>query len=227
MRLLTALSDFILTQEVPFAERRPLFDELKQLSINTVFDPASEVGFLTDVVGPGETYSHIARRIRQSKAIQVSTGMLQALNGVDPKRLREGKPIKFPVESPWVLVDKSDFLLYVMVAPGIATMFPIGIGRDDRTPEGEFRISGKSENPNWRDPRSGRLYRFGEPGHLIGTRWLGFADAKGPTHFGIHGTIAPDSIGKAQSDGCVRLRNEDVERLYELMPEGARVFVRP
>jgi len=36
--------------------------------------------------------------------------------------------------------------------------------------------------------------------------------------FGIHGTSAPQSIGKSASHGCIRLRNRDVEELFELVP---------
>jgi len=38
--------------------------------------------------------------------------------------------------------------------------------------------------------------------------------------FGIHGTNSPRSIGQAKSHGCVRMRNRDVEELFELVREG-------
>ena len=38
--------------------------------------------------------------------------------------------------------------------------------------------------------------------------------------YGIHGTDSPRSIGKAQSQGCIRLRNSDVERLFEQVRAG-------
>ena len=222
-----ALADVILSQEPTAEERDALVQELMLVNEKSLLDPAAHDGFIQETVGRGETYTHIARRLRTAFDVRVSTGLLQALNGIEPKRLRPNQVLKCPKESPWILVDKSHFRLYVVVPPQIGWVFPVGIGRDGRTPEGEFTIVGKTVNPDWRDPRSGKLIKFGAEGHLVGTRWLGFQDSNGPTHFGIHGTVQPDSVGQAMSDGCVRMRNEDVERLFDLIPEGARVVVRP
>jgi lipoprotein-anchoring transpeptidase ErfK/SrfK len=43
--------------------------------------------------------------------------------------------------------------------------------------------------------------------------------------YGIHGTDAPGSIGRSASHGCIRVRNEDIEVLYQLVPLGTPVFV--
>ena len=45
--------------------------------------------------------------------------------------------------------------------------------------------------------------------------------------YGIHGTWEPEGVGERVSQGCVRMRNEDVEVLYDLLPKGARVTVQP
>jgi lipoprotein-anchoring transpeptidase ErfK/SrfK len=225
--LKATLADVILSEEPTAEERDALVQELMLVNEKSLLDPAAHDGFIQETVGRGETYTHIARRLRTAFDVRVSTGLLQALNGIEPKRLRPNQVLKCPKESPWILVDKSHFRLYVVVPPQIGWVFPVGIGRDGRTPEGEFTIVGKTVNPDWRDPRSGKLIKFGAEGHLVGTRWLGFQDSNGPTHFGIHGTVQPDSVGQAMSDGCVRMRNEDVERLFDLIPEGARVVVRP
>jgi lipoprotein-anchoring transpeptidase ErfK/SrfK len=50
----------------------------------------------------------------------------------------------------------------------------------------------------------------------VGTRWIGLSE-KG---YGIHGTDNPASIGFAKSHGCIRLRNQDVERLFERVRTG-------
>lgn len=55
---------------------------------------------------------------------------------------------------------------------------------------------------------------------VLGTRRLYLGDG-----YGIHGTDHPESIGKAASHGCVRLRNEDVEKLYDMVPVGTPVFI--
>ena len=43
--------------------------------------------------------------------------------------------------------------------------------------------------------------------------------------FGIHCTWEPDTVGKASSAGCVRMKNEDVEELYSLVKEGTVVHI--
>jgi L,D-transpeptidase ErfK/SrfK len=60
------------------------------------------------------------------------------------------------------------------------------------------------------------------PGNPVGTRWIGLSQ-KG---YGIHGTNAPGSIGYAKSHGCIRLRNADVERLFEQVRAGDIVELR-
>ena len=64
----------------------------------------------------------------------------------------------------------------------------------------------------------------GDPKNPLGQFWLGLAGvdghALGKTSYGIHGTIDPDSIGKQASMGCIRMRNEDVEQVFELLVEG-------
>jgi lipoprotein-anchoring transpeptidase ErfK/SrfK len=57
------------------------------------------------------------------------------------------------------------------------------------------------------------------PGNPVGTRWMGLSAAG----YGIHGTNAPGSIGKAASHGCIRMRNRDVEELFELVGVGVTV----
>jgi len=50
----------------------------------------------------------------------------------------------------------------------------------------------------------------------------GTPDVKG---YGIHGTWDDSSIGKAESAGCIRMRNQDVEQLFVLVPMGTVVTI--
>jgi len=43
--------------------------------------------------------------------------------------------------------------------------------------------------------------------------------------YGIHGTDAPSSIGRGASHGCVRVRNEDIETLFRIVPLGTPVYI--
>lgn len=227
VRLWRVLGGEVLDPAWTGAEQEELLSELEAAAARAVFSPEPASGFGQTAVGPKETYWHLVRRIRREHGVALSPGLLAAVNGIDPLRLREGRPIKFPLEDVSLVVEKSRFRLHLLIGGCVAKSFRVGLGRDDRTPEGVFTVTAKTENPDWRDPRSGRLFKFGEDGHLIGTRWLGFAKEGRTTHFGIHGTVEPDSIGQAMSDGCVRMLNRDVEALFELIHDGATVVLRP
>ena len=55
---------------------------------------------------------------------------------------------------------------------------------------------------------------------VLGTRRLVLGDG-----YAIHGTNQPESVGRAASHGCVRLRNEDIEKLYEMVAVGTPVYI--
>ena len=58
-------------------------------------------------------------------------------------------------------------------------------------------------------------------GHGIRQRWIDLGDS-----YGIHGTIDPDSIGKAASRGCIRLRDKDIVEVYDFLVKGSEVVIR-
>jgi len=43
--------------------------------------------------------------------------------------------------------------------------------------------------------------------------------------YAIHGTNQPQTVGRAVSHGCVRLRNEDIAKLYAMVPVGTPVYI--
>ena len=55
---------------------------------------------------------------------------------------------------------------------------------------------------------------------VLGTHRLNLGDG-----YALHGTNKPETIGRSVSHGCVRLRNEDIDRLYEIVPVGTPVFI--
>jgi len=55
---------------------------------------------------------------------------------------------------------------------------------------------------------------------VLGTHRLNLGDG-----YALHGTNAPNTIGRSVSHGCVRLRNEDIETLYRMVPVGASVYI--
>jgi lipoprotein-anchoring transpeptidase ErfK/SrfK len=96
------------------------------------------------------------------------------------------------------------------------------------TPVGEWSLYQKRENPTWYNPALDSWGAGipavvpGGPGNPMGTRAL-YITAPGLIR--IHGTYSPDSIGRYASHGCIRMHNEHVEALYELVPVGAKVII--
>ncbi len=81
------------------------------------------------------------------------------------------------------------------------------------TPSGVYTIVQRIPNPTWYGP--GKVVGPGKQ-NPIGTRWMGLSLAG----YGIHGTNVPRSIGWRASHGCVRMRNSDVEDLFERVRVG-------
>lgn len=107
-----------------------------------------------------------------------------------------------------IIVDKSSHRLAVVSGGVMLRNYKVGLGAE-RTPEGKFAITDKVMNPNGRAD--------GE----FGSRGMQLSD----TNYAIHGTDEPDSIGKDESLGCIRMSKADVEELFDLVPMGTPVMI--
>jgi lipoprotein-anchoring transpeptidase ErfK/SrfK len=112
--------------------------------------------------------------------------------------------------------------------------FPIAIGRKGHeTPIGRFAVEEKIVHPEFPrlDPTDRtRVLETVPPGpeNPLGERWIGFAHGPGWSWtVGMHGTPHPELLGKAVSGGCIRMRNADVIRLYDIVELGTPVIVEP
>jgi lipoprotein-anchoring transpeptidase ErfK/SrfK len=116
-----------------------------------------------------------------------------------------------------IVVSIPDRKLAVMELGEVVKVFPTAVGRPGSpSPTGAFRIVQRIPDPTWYS--HGRVVRPGKANPL-GTRWLGL-NVKG---YGIHGTNNPGSIGRNASHGCIRLRNRDVEELFDMVSVGDSV----
>jgi len=110
--------------------------------------------------------------------------------------------------------------------------FPIAVGKKGwETPVGRFHVEEMVVHPEFLklDPAMPtRVLKRIPPGpdNPLGQRWIGFAHGEGWT-VGIHGTPRPELLGQAVSHGCIRMRNEDVVRIYDRVQLGTAVTVEP
>lgn len=119
-----------------------------------------------------------------------------------------------------IIVSIVDRRLALLEDGNLVKTYLIAVGaQDSPSPEGDFVIVNHAVNPVYR--HKGKEIQPGKDNPL-GTRWMGLS-LKG---YGIHGTNAPRSIGKAASHGCFRMRRQDVEDLYSRVQVGDRVTIR-
>lgn len=126
------------------------------------------------------------------------------------------EPVPFAVE-----IHLSEFRLDVVRGDEVVRSYPIGVGTEDTpTPDGQYYVK--------------EIVELTRTDSAYGSHALvlnGFSEVltfwRGGGMLGIHGTNRPDSIGTNASHGCIRMHNEDVAELADLLTRGTPVHVHP
>jgi len=133
-----------------------------------------------------------------------------------------------------LIVSKTGFWTHAVDSSGrVLYHFPSTLGsgylsQADESPTGGFKVTNISWNPAFHyQPKlfaevsdtkpEARLPKG--PNSPVGVVWM----ALSKPHFGIHGTSSPETIGYANSHGCVRLTNWDATELGHLISKGTPV----
>lgn len=121
------------------------------------------------------------------------------------------------------LIDyKGNELLCAPVATGINAGNKTKVG-DMRTPEGVFQVADIQQSADWKhDFKDGK----GEISGAYGDYFIRLA-VPGHKGIGIHGTHLPESIGTRASEGCIRMKNDDLKRLVKLIYPPMTVVITP
>jgi L,D-transpeptidase ErfK/SrfK len=193
----------------------------------------------TRKIGPNETFLDIGREY------DVGYNELIAANPhIDPWVPDLGTELIVPSE--WVL-PKGDFeglvlnipemrLYYYVPSPregGKSSMvitYPVGLGRQEwQTPQGGFRIRGKTRNPAWVIPESIKVERLRDKG--LNDSVIPGGDPENPLgryrieltlpSYAIHGTNKMGGIGMQVSHGCVRMYPEDIAAFFPVVQIGS------
>lgn len=132
-----------------------------------------------------------------------------------------------------IVIDKQTLCLSVYKNGEVIDSFGVACGKnlgnkcvsgDFKTPEGDFEICGIQNSSYWsHDFKDGK-------GVIDGAYGPYFFRLKGKTlspqtGIGIHGTHAPESIGSRCTEGCIRLKNEDLKKLHKYVYVGLKVRI--
>lgn len=157
---------------------------------------------------------------RIAKAHQVTAGFIKKVNGLSDDKLIPEKKLKIPTYRLSLWVDKSENTLLLKGDAQTLKTYVVSTGTNNSTPIGVFKITDKLIDPTWY--KAGAVVPHDSPQNVLGTRWMGIT-AKG---YGIHGTVEPEKLGQQVTAGCVRMKNEEVEELYDLVPPGTEVTIQ-
>jgi lipoprotein-anchoring transpeptidase ErfK/SrfK len=148
-----------------------------------------------------------------------STTKLMAVLAIAAFDVRAGETAQVanPPERRRIVVSIPDRKLVLFEGDRALRVYDVAVGKPSTpTPQGKFAIINRVPNPAWYGPSVTVAPGKNNP---LGSRWMGLS-AKG---YGIHGTNVPSSIGKAASHGCVRMRKQDLEELFEMVTVGTTV----
>ena len=156
---------------------------------------------------------------------------IDSAHAQEPKLLgrpaESADPVRKPKSDPApsgpfrLVVDLSDRMLYVMRGDDVIDSHKVAVGKPEfPTPKGEFQIRRLVWNPRWVPPDSKwakdkKPTPPGDPKNPMGKVKIFF---KQPDYY-IHGTRAIDSLGEAESHGCIRMRNSEVIEIAKRVME--------
>ena len=194
-------------------ELKDIKKKLEDINMDILFSPRVDECSTTYVVKPNDTLSKIAQRFG------TTVGLLKRSNRLTSDMIRPGQKLKVASCAFSVVVDKSQNVLSLIQNGESINTYIVSTGTDGGTPSGTYKIVNKLLNPTWY--RTGAVIPPDSPQNVLGTRWMGF-DLKG---YGIHGTTEPEKLGQQVTLGCVRMKNNEVEELYDIIPVGTEVTV--
>jgi len=192
-----------------------------------------------------DTLGRIAARYHLSQRV------IRGLNQLKPgARLKPGQTLRLstrhvvpPPAKAAVVINIPDLILYRFEDDRLAGWYPVALGQpfDEtfdqdhkrwQTPTGTFKVVEKRTNPVWRVPKSiqeemaaeGKtVYEQMPPGpeNPLGKFWIGLSR----WGYGIHGTIAPTTVGRYKTHGCIRMKPGHIDQVFDAVQLGSVVRI--
>lgn len=197
-------------------------DAVGNLNVRLIFSSEATPESKYYTIEKGDNLTNIGIKLNTTQ------GLLTRANGVtENTQLRIGQQIKYTPKDFRIIVERSTCRLFLLDKDGIFKRYFAGLGMPGHeTALGKYTIGNKQKDPTWFKPGAGPVPP-GDPHNELGTRWMPLipSDAGLPGDLGIHGTIAPETIGQYKSHGCPRMLKEDVEELYDLVVRSTPVEI--
>ena len=153
-------------------------------------------------------------------------------------RGRRVVPWNGPEKPGTIVIITAERALYHIQPGGKAVRYGVGVGRAGFQWSGVAYVGRKAMWPDWRPPKEmirRELVQYGRRlpdvmrggiDNPLGARAIYLYRNGRDTLYRIHGTNAPQSIGRAVSSGCIRMLNEEIIELFDKVPVGTKVIVR-
>ncbi|MDR1775877.1 MAG: L,D-transpeptidase [Actinomycetes bacterium] len=191
------------------------------------------------VAGGGKVKNLGGRTLDQAKALKAA---VKALNSYGTGKAKKPKVLAAPIirskpkmtgrsgKGKVLVSTLTSRRVYLFKANKLVAEYGICIGMPGyATPTGTYRVARKAKNPTWRNPGAawsqGMAESISGPYGPLGKRALYLTKNGRDIGIRFHGTYKSYSIDKAQSHGCMRLKNADIVKLYPKVPVGTLVTV--
>jgi tetratricopeptide (TPR) repeat protein len=211
-------------EDAPWGD--PVWEEavelMGRLNVELIFSPKETPESRFYTVERGDNLISIGMKLN------TTLGLLTRANNLeDTARLNLDQRLKYTPKDFFIIMERSTCSLYLFDNRGLFKRYRVGLGKPGHeTALGKYALGNKQKDPVWFKPGFGPI-PAGDPENELGTRWMPMVPAEEglPRDLGIHGTIAPDTIGSFSSKGCARMLNHEVEELYDLVVRATPVEV--
>lgn len=186
---------------------------LEDLNVNILLSGINIPESVIYEVKPRDALVNIA------KQFNTTTEIIAKANNIKDNKIYPGMKLRVLNGGFSIFVDKSQNILILKFNDDVVKTYSVSTGKNNSTPIGTYKVANKIINPPWY--KNGREIPPTSPENILGSRWMGL----NLSGIGIHGTTQPDEIGKQITEGCVRMRNKDIEEVFSLVPLETEVTI--
>lgn len=212
----------IIDEPAATGARKRIESRLGEIDIELITTPRAMPEKIEYAIEQDDQIRTIARKFGTTRELVIKSNNVR-----NPDVIKIGDRLRVLDKPEFAIhVDKTANDLLLTLNGKFFKRYVVSTGKYGRTPVGTFTIALKEVDPVWYI--DGRQIPFGDKENILGTRWMAIAstgETMPASGYGIHGTWDPDSLGKQASAGCVRMRNEDVEELFMIVPVGTPVTI--